>query len=511
MSEEARAARLTLVRDEAAAARKRRYDAVEDPRDAVARAFPLLGVPKHRTARRLQYLFEGRGWTWANVSTDLAAATVAVSLATANGPRPGALLAFPLVVIAMLHLRGIYGRRVQLPFLDAAGPLLGAISVAAMSVLAWQSVVIGDTTAASATLRAWGLTVALLGSSRLIMGLLRNRARARGLVGKTTLIVGAGIVGSHVARRLQEHPEYGLRPVGFLDDDPPDGVIASRRTLPVVAAPRDLATVAAVTRAEHVILAFSGTADRDLVHLTRECEELGLEVSLVPRLFESINDRMAVERLGGLPLFGLRAIDPKGWQFRLKYALERPFAAFVLLVMAPVLVATAIAIKLTSPGPVIFRQRRIGRDGKAFDFLKFRSMRTDDDEAAFKPTDGYAPGGIEGIDRRTPIGRFLRRSAIDELPQFLNVVKGEMSIVGPRPERPEYVEMFGRDHDRYSDRHRVKSGITGWAQVHGLRGQTSLSDRVEWDNFYIENWSLWLDLKILLMTIAAVVRSGDEA
>ena len=160
---------------------------------------------------------------------------------------------------------------------------------------------------------------------------------------------------------------------------------------------------------------------------------------------------------------------------------------------------------------MIFRQRRIGRDGKAFDFYKFRSMRTDEDEDAFTPTDGRAPGGIEGIDRRTPIGRFLRRSAIDELPQFLNVLKGEMSIVGPRPERPEYVEMFGRDHDRYSDRHRVKSGITGWAQVHGLRGQTSLSDRVEWDNFYIENWSLWLDLKILLMTIAAVVRSGDDA
>ena len=122
---------------------------------------------------------------------------------------------------------------------------------------------------------------------------------------------------------------------------------------------------------------------------------------------------------------------------------------------------------------------------------------------------GRAPGGVEGFDRRTAVGRFIRRTSLDELPQLFNVLRGEMSLVGPRPERPEFVELFRHDVDRYGDRHRVKSGITGWAQVHGLRGQTSLSERVEWDNFYIENWSLWLDLKILLMTFAAAFRHFD--
>ena len=160
-------------------------------------------------------------------------------------------------------------------------------------------------------------------------------------------------------------------------------------------------------------------------------------------------------------------------------------------------------MRLSSPGPIFFRQRRVGRDGRSFDLLKFRSMRGSAaaEGGASSRAAGRAPGGVEGVDRRTRVGRFLRRTSLDELPQLLNVLRGEMSLVGPRPERPEFVELFGHDIDRYGDRHRVKSGITGWAQVHGLRGQTSLADRVEWDNYYIENWSLWLDLKILLMTV----------
>jgi lipopolysaccharide/colanic/teichoic acid biosynthesis glycosyltransferase len=167
-------------------------------------------------------------------------------------------------------------------------------------------------------------------------------------------------------------------------------------------------------------------------------------------------------------------------------------------------------VKLSSPGPVFFRQRRIGRDGREFDLLKFRSMRIPEDpslhpdRALALPTD-TAPGGVEGgIDRRTPIGRLIRRTSLDELPQLLNVFRGEMSIVGPRPERPEYAALFEQQIARYEDRHRVKAGITGWAQVHGLRGKTSLSDRIEWDNYYIQNWSLRLDAKIMLMTLTAV-------
>jgi exopolysaccharide biosynthesis polyprenyl glycosylphosphotransferase len=237
---------------------------------------------------------------------------------------------------------------------------------------------------------------------------------------------------------------------------------------------------------------------------------------MVPRLFESVNVRVALDHLGGLPLFGLHSIDPKGWQFTVKHVMDRAVAALLLALLSPLLAWLAVAVKLSSPGPVLFRQRRIGRDGRDFEILKFRSMRVTDGALAWTapanlvalPSD-LGPGGVEGADRRTGLGGLMRRTSLDELPQLLNVVRGEMSLVGPRPERPEFVDLFGSRIHRYDDRHRVKSGITGWAQVNGLRGNTSLRDRVEWDNYYIENWSLSLDLKILLMTVASLFQRAE--
>jgi lipopolysaccharide/colanic/teichoic acid biosynthesis glycosyltransferase len=195
----------------------------------------------------------------------------------------------------------------------------------------------------------------------------------------------------------------------------------------------------------------------------------------------------------------------------LKYALDRAAAALALWISSPLLLVCAAAVYLSLGRPIFYRQRRVGLDGRPFDILKFRSMRpadspTEDHAAARFDAAQTAPGGVEGEDRRTRVGMFLRKTSIDELPQLINVLKGDMSLVGPRPERPELVELFEQRIHRYDDRHRVKAGITGWAQVNGLRGNTSLADRVEWDNYYIENWSLWLDFKILLMTCTAVVR-----
>ena len=170
------------------------------------------------------------------------------------------------------------------------------------------------------------------------------------------------------------------------------------------------------------------------------------------------------------------------------------------------MLAIVAAIKLSSPGPALFRQKRIGRDGQEFELLKFRTMRDQTADESFIPETGLAPGGVEGSDRRTTVGRLLRRTSLDELPQLINVLRGEMSVVGPRPERPHFVELFEHDVHRYADRHRVKSGITGLAQVKGLRGQTSVLRRVEWDNDYVANWSLWLDLKIAVWTLRAVAR-----
>ena len=322
-------------------------------------------------------------------------------------------------------------------------------------------------------------------------------------------------MGATIAQRLTAQPEYGLHPVGFLDEDPPANGNghgpAPNRALPVLGAPSELADVVAEHRAEHVIFAFTSDPDQNLLALARRCEQLGLEVSLVPRLFESMNDRVALDWVGSMPVLGIRPLDPKGWQFRVKYAMDKPLALLGLLILSPVMAAVALAVKLSSPGPILFRQRRIGQDGQIFEMLKFRSMHVPDADVEFVPPPGFAPGGVEGPDRRTPIGRFLRRSGLDELPQLINVLHGQMSLVGPRPERPEFAMAFGAQLARYQDRHRVKSGITGWAQVSGLRGQTSLAERVDMDNYYIRNWSLSLDLKIAFLTVPAVLRTGNDA
>jgi exopolysaccharide biosynthesis polyprenyl glycosylphosphotransferase len=325
------------------------------------------------------------------------------------------------------------------------------------------------------------------------------------------LIVGAGIVGERLAARLVADPGYGLRPVGFLDTAPLAGHNMGRPLVPLVGGQHDLTQAVARTGARHVILAFTTEPDHLLVEKVKECQELGVEVSLVPRLYEAINERVAVDHVGGLPLLSLRRTDPRDWRFAIKHGVDRLVAAIAIAALAPLLAAIALAVRVTSPGPVLFRQRRVGRDGQEFDVLKFRTMREDSHVDEFLPPEGCAPGGVEGQDRRTPIGRWLRGTSLDELPQLVNVLRGDMSIVGPRPERPEFVSLFDAEIDHYHDRHRVKSGITGWAQVNGLRGQTSIADRVEWDNYYIENWSLRFDLRIVVLTIAEVLRLRDTA
>src|SRR4051794_5520059 len=470
------------------------------------------------------YALEREGWTSLLVLSDAFAALAAVLLALAITDTPdltaaqyAPLFALPALVPAMLHVRGVYRRRVRIA-LRALSPMLGAISFAVMAVLVFDAIVLNGVSIGPVIAWVWVLTAILLAGGRCVLALARRQARIKGVSGKPTLIVGAGVVGTAIAQRLAAAPEYGLMPVGFLDDDPPsngrrngDGRLTTLPLLPILGSPSELAEVAAAHGAQHVLFAFTHGRDQTLLALAERCEELGLEVSLVPRLFESMNDRVALDWVGSLPVLGIRPLDPKGWQFRVKYAIDRPMALLALIAASPLMALVGLAVKLSSPGPMLFRQRRIGQDGQVFEMLKFRSMQIPDDDEPFVPPPGFAPGGVEGPDRRTSIGRFLRRSGLDELPQLINVLRGEMTIVGPRPERPEFASAFGAQLARYTDRHRVKSGITGWAQVSGLRGQTSLVDRVDMDNYYIRNWSLSLDLKIALLTVPAVLRTGNDA
>jgi exopolysaccharide biosynthesis polyprenyl glycosylphosphotransferase len=483
---------------------------------AHGRAVPALGAVALRPrTSAAAWLLDGSGWTWLRPCSDLLALTLAaiVTLRWPGEPVPASaawpIVAFPAITMAMLAARGMYRRRMRVRILDGVVPVVGSVSIAAISAALLDVYAFGGRLDSAVLGHAWLLGTATVGLFRITAVFAQRRARAAGRIGRPTLIVGAGLVGTRVARRLTSTPEYGLRPVGFVDAEPLDSEDPADRELPVLGAPQDIEWIAQLTGARHVVLAFTAAPDHALVPLVRRCEELGLEVSMVPRLFDSVNDRFQYEALGGTPLLALRATDPKGWQFALKHALDRCCGALALLAFAPMMLGVAAAIRITSRGPVIFRQRRIGRDGRSFDLLKFCTMEPVPVADGFIPRAGSAPGGVEGADRRTRVGRFLRRTSIDELPQLLNVVRGEMSLVGPRPERPEFVELFNRDVTRYDDRHRVRSGITGWAQVHGLRGQTSLTDRVEWDNYYIEHWSLGLDLKILALTALAVLHAVE--
>jgi len=496
-------------------------------RGELARAAPRPRALEHGTFDGpLQWALDGAGWAILRPAMEFALLCVAVVFAEGGmnatlhvTAQRAPLLALPPLVMLLFYLRGLYRTRLRALVLDGVVPVVSAVSVGAMTVAMLGLFVNGHAPPQYGVLRAWLFALVAVGVGRMSLSLTQSWARARRLVGKPVLIMGAGVVGAQVARRLESHPEYGLIPVGFLDEDPRSIAEVGGRDVPVLGTIEDLDETVMHTGVKHLIVAFSSVADARVSRLIQHCQELGVEVSVVPRMFDTINNRVGYDTVGGLPLMSFTTVDPRGAQFALKHAFDRVFALALLIVLSPVILGAALAVRLSSPGPVLFSQRRVGRDGRAFDLYKFRSMRLepgqvdpgDDDTGPLEFLLGgdTAPGGVEGQDRRTPVGRLLRRCSLDELPQLLNVLRGEMSLIGPRPERPEFVELFRQDIVRYGDRHRVKSGITGWAQVHGLRGQTSLAERVEWDNYYIAHWSLGLDVKILALTVAAVFHNAE--
>jgi exopolysaccharide biosynthesis polyprenyl glycosylphosphotransferase len=415
------------------------------------------------------------------------------------------LLVYAGLAVLFLRMRGMYSWQLRLSMLDSVRNVVVATVLASMAVVSLRILLPGNVDdLAPQSLRLLAFSGVYLIAGRVALDWAHIRARRGRETARPTLVVGAGQVGALTARRLLEHPEFGLQPVGFLDKEPLD---EASLPLPVLGASWDLERLIEQHGIQHVVITFSTAPSEVLLREVERCEELGVSVSLVPRLFERVTERLTVEHIGGLPLLSARRVDPKGLQFAVKYTVDRIVAGALLLVVLPAFVVLTLGTLLSVGRPIFFRQPRFGLDGREFEMLKFRSMRAPLEPLVLPdlPAD-TAPGGIEGDDRRTRFGTFLRRTSLDELPQLLNVLRGDMSLVGPRPERPDFARLFERNVYRYGDRHRVKSGITGWAQVHGLRGKTSLSDRVEWDNFYIENWSLWLDVKILLMTVCAVGR-----
>ncbi len=339
------------------------------------------------------------------------------------------------------------------------------------------------------------LNVALTYSSReLVRQTLERRWRA-GIGLKRILIAGAGDLGRLVADKILEHRELGYRIVGFVDDRAREGDHIGHRGLPLLGTLADAGEIAVNEHVDHLYVALPLEEHVKMLQVvdmaSREC----IDVKVVPDLLQVIALKARLEDLDGVPIISLNDVPLQGFNSVLKRALDIVISAVSLAIAAIPMAIIAVAVRLGSPGPIFYRQVRMGLDGRAFTVFKFRSMY----QGAERET---GPVWARDNDPRcTPVGRFLRRFDLDELPQLWNVLKGEMSLVGPRPERPYFVEQFKHRFPQYMLRHKVKSGITGWAQVNGWRGNTSIEKRIEYDLYYIQNWSVALDLKILWLTL----------
>jgi exopolysaccharide biosynthesis polyprenyl glycosylphosphotransferase len=400
-------------------------------------------------------------------------------------------LIYGLAAFAFLLMSGTQRARINPRLSDDVFPLLGllAIPILLAAPFAASDAKVADFLAIVPA----AILLVLLG--RGVAYKLVRDARAHGFILEPTLIIGCGTLGVRAAKTLQEHTEFGLVPIGFLDTFDDDDL-----PLPIVGEPQDLERVVRQYRVQRVIVAFGATRDPEMVPILRACDRLPVEIHVLPRFFElGVGpEGPTTEDLWGIPLHRLRRSALRTAAWRTKRATDIIGASLLLLVSSPAFAAAALTIWLSSRGPVFFRQNRVGQRGEIFGLLKFRTLRENEDSDT--------TWSVADDDRQTWIGKLLRRTSLDELPQLINILRGEMSLVGPRPERPYFVDQFRVAVPGYDDRHRVPAGLTGWAQIHGLRGNTSIQDRAVFDNHYVEHWSLWRDVVIMVRTLGAVIR-----
>jgi exopolysaccharide biosynthesis polyprenyl glycosylphosphotransferase len=335
--------------------------------------------------------------------------------------------------------------------------------------------------------------------SRFLFHRLKNRLTRQGFTIVNTLLVGSAESLEKLAGHLQQARKHNFNVLGYL----------SEREIPVLAQPllagiNELDTFLIKTKPDAVIVGFQQHESYRILDIIKSIEGKNIELYYMPDILELMTSHYTAVDLQGLLLLKLKSISLSGWQGFIKYIFDTIVSLVALLLSLPFWFIIAILVKVTSPGPVFYKQERIGLDGHRFFIWKFRTMKADAEQQT-GPVWATA-----GDPRVFAVGRFLRRTSLDELPQLFNVLRGDMSLVGPRPERPHFVQQFRYLVPRYSERHRVRSGLTGWAQVNGLRGQSPVEERTKYDIYYIENWSLWFDLKIIILTFIAILK-GENA
>lgn len=328
---------------------------------------------------------------------------------------------------------------------------------------------------------------------KLVLYIIRNR----GLNQKHIIIVGDGILAEKFIENVEQNPQIGFKCAGYVGQD---GKINSVKYL---GAYDDFSSILENSSPDEVVIALEEYNIGLMNSILLSCEKHGLRVNIIPLYYDFLSPTATVDSIGSVRLINIRGIsqDIVFNQF-IKRVFDILFSALILILLSPLLIILAIGVKLSSPGPVLFRQTRVGKDGKLFTMYKFRSMTINDSADTAWTTNQDS--------RVTKFGAFIRKFSLDELPQFFNVLLGDMSVVGPRPELPYFVDQYKNIIPRYMVKHQVKPGVTGWAQVNGFRGDTSIEKRIDFDLWYMDNWSVLLDIKIIFMTVFGGMINSEQ-
>jgi exopolysaccharide biosynthesis polyprenyl glycosylphosphotransferase len=414
------------------------------------------------------------------------------------------ILVFILIVwMAIFEMFRLYSQK-RGTMVDEAGSVFGAVTVAALSLLGFLFLYRGLWFSRQVLIYAWALSLVLLTLPRFLVDWFQSYLYSRGVRIKKTLIIGAGDMGQALAAKITGNPGLGFRIVGFLDDDPEKlGMeLCGFKVLGGISLAKEMIKKTGV---KEVVIATTKIPQARVLDLITECEREMVEFKIVPGILEIMASRVDTDEVAGIPIVTISEIRLKGLNAVVKRSTDLLFSLILLILLSPLFLLLALLIKITSPGPVFFMQERVGRDGKRFMMFKFRSMVADAEKLLSKIRHLSEVEGhifkMKKDPRVSAVGRFMRKLSLDELPQLINVFVGEMSLVGPRPPIPAEVEKYSLWHMK---RLRTAPGITGLWQVSG-RSELPFEDMVRLDVYYIENWSLWLDINILLRTIPTVL------
>ncbi len=416
--------------------------------------------------------------------------------------------------LLLFHSRRMYAARRNVVLTDEFISIVKVVTIGMLIVMSAGFLYRGFSYSRAVVGLLWVFSILLLLGGRASLLAWERASYRRGRNLQPAVVIGSDALANEIYSRLHLHASFGTTIVGYFSDRP------AHAGLPLARAPHlgGLATAPAYLQRENIQKVFIALRSQDhpaLFELVTACEGLTVEFMMVPDVLELMTSQVRVREIEGIPFLRIKGIPLTAWGRVAKRAFDVAVSAALLLLFSPLLLLLALLVKVDSRGPVLFGQRRVGLDGKEFTMHKFRTMvkgaermdRVAGVGVSADPTRGI---GARDDPRRTRVGRFLRATGLDELPQLFNVLIGEMSLVGPRPERPHFVKELQDVVPKYLDRHRVKTGVTGWAQVNGLRGDTSIAERIKYELYYIENWSLSFDIRILLRTLRVALSTREE-